>query len=172
MTIIVTRRPPTRRSVCARSRCRRRSPSRRRVRREPPWPRRPLRSLGTVGCTSSTTSEVAHPPIDVGVEVGVFRAHSAHVERQVRLIRSMIEARSSVTTTCAVAQISKSSRLRRRPGRAKPSSSQLVVHRRQPPASRRSAASRRRSGGQRDVSSGPRRPAMIGMSARSGCTIG
>src|SRR5690348_17934303 len=38
-------------------------------------------------------------------------------------INSMIAGRSSVTTTCAVAQISNVSLVRRAPGRAKPSSS-------------------------------------------------
>ena len=73
--------------------------------------------------TSSTTSAVAHPAVDVGVEVGVLGAHAAHVERQIGLHGRERGARSSVMTIVAVAQISKSSRLRRAPGRANPSSS-------------------------------------------------
>ena len=66
---------------------------------------------------------VTHPAVDVGVEVGVLGAHPAHVQREMRLHQLHDAGRSSVTTTCAVAQISKVSLVRRAPGLANPSSS-------------------------------------------------
>jgi hypothetical protein len=129
---------------CLSSRGRRRSPSRRPTRPGSPWRPRPCgraEQLGDVldhlcvphSAYTSAGKLVSSAPIRPCTAPGAGASGPAS------------PAGSSVTTTCAVAQISKVSGCAGPPGRAKALVEPLVVQSRRCAASRRSAASRHRS---------------------------